>query len=197
MPDLRQRKQEETRKRIAKVAMGLFATDGFDAVTVSKIAEAASVGRMTLFRYYGDKFEVVFAHETEVIDRIAYYDLGRSLLPGSGLATSLELARDIALDAVGHLVIDGPRFRQYYEIVASSPELELRALAKLRALGAAIGRRLEAAGATPEIALLAAGISAACYDTGLSMAGGDPSSVIEQLSAAFDRVIALGAHPLT
>ncbi|WP_336210555.1 TetR family transcriptional regulator [Nonomuraea sp. LPB2021202275-12-8] len=55
MTGLRQRKKEQTRRRIAEVALRLFDERGYDAVTVNEIAEAAGVAKVTLFSYFPTK----------------------------------------------------------------------------------------------------------------------------------------------
>ncbi|MEV4354347.1 TetR/AcrR family transcriptional regulator [Nonomuraea sp. NPDC049625] len=52
---LRERKKEQTRRRIAEVALRLFDERGYDAVTVNEIAEAAGVAKVTLFNYFPTK----------------------------------------------------------------------------------------------------------------------------------------------
>ncbi|MFI0227360.1 TetR family transcriptional regulator [Streptomyces lydicus] len=55
MAGLRERKKEQTRQRLAATAWRLFAERGFEAVTVSEIAEAAEVAKATLFSYFPTK----------------------------------------------------------------------------------------------------------------------------------------------
>ncbi len=48
----RERKKEETRQRILDAAMVLFQRQGFDAVTMERIAEEADIAKATLYSYF-------------------------------------------------------------------------------------------------------------------------------------------------
>lgn len=61
MAGLRERKKDQTRQRIAEAALRLFAARGFEAVTVTEIAEAAEVAKATLFAYFPTKESLVLA----------------------------------------------------------------------------------------------------------------------------------------
>jgi AcrR family transcriptional regulator len=56
---LRERKKAKTRATIQKHALRLFREQGYEATTVSQIAEAAEVSESTLFRYFPTKEDIV------------------------------------------------------------------------------------------------------------------------------------------
>ncbi|HEY0194530.1 MAG TPA: helix-turn-helix domain-containing protein, partial [Kofleriaceae bacterium] len=70
MPGLRERKKQETRKRISDTATGLFMQRGFDKVTVAEIAELANVSKMTVFNYFARKEDMLFDREPEALELI-------------------------------------------------------------------------------------------------------------------------------
>jgi AcrR family transcriptional regulator len=65
---LREQKKQATRRHIADVATMMFATRGFDNVTVAEIAEAANVSKMTVFNYFPRKEDLFLDRHA---DRIA------------------------------------------------------------------------------------------------------------------------------
>jgi AcrR family transcriptional regulator len=67
VPELgrRERKRSETRERLFRCAMKLFAERGFFATTVEDITEAADVGKGTFFNYFPSK-EGVFNVLSEI-----------------------------------------------------------------------------------------------------------------------------------
>ena len=64
-PDRRSRKRLATRQSISDAATRLFWQRGFDQVTVDEIAQAADVGRMTVFNHFPRKEDMFFDREEE------------------------------------------------------------------------------------------------------------------------------------
>ena len=63
--DRRSRKRLATSKAISDAATRLFMERGFDHVTVDEIAEAADVGRMTVFNHFPRKEDMFFDRDEE------------------------------------------------------------------------------------------------------------------------------------
>ncbi|MCL5286590.1 MAG: TetR/AcrR family transcriptional regulator, partial [Acidobacteria bacterium] len=57
-PGRRERRRAETREKLFRAALALFAERGFHAVTVEDITEAADVGKGTFFNYFPSKEHV-------------------------------------------------------------------------------------------------------------------------------------------
>jgi len=65
----RERKKEETRRRITASALDLFHEKGFDATTVDEITERADVAKGTFFNYFPRKESVLEALSEEWMER--------------------------------------------------------------------------------------------------------------------------------
>ncbi len=63
--DRRSRKRLATRQAISNAATRLFKQRGFDQVTVDEIADAADVGRMTVFNHFRRKEDMFFDRDEE------------------------------------------------------------------------------------------------------------------------------------
>ena len=68
------RRRSTTQDHITDVALDLFASRGFDEVSVDDVAQAAGIARRTLFRYYSSKNAIPWG------DFDAHLDHMRSLL---------------------------------------------------------------------------------------------------------------------
>src|ERR1700738_4116673 len=60
-PDRRQRRSTETRERLFRAALRLFAEKGFAETTVEDITNAADVGKGTFFNYFPSKDHLLIA----------------------------------------------------------------------------------------------------------------------------------------
>ncbi|MGD0557715.1 MAG: TetR family transcriptional regulator [Streptosporangiaceae bacterium] len=81
---LRERRKQEARQVISGVAMTMFEAQGFDAVTISQVADAAGVSKMTVTNYFPRKEDLVFDRAEVIIaslaDAVAARASGESLL---------------------------------------------------------------------------------------------------------------------
>ena len=115
----RQRRAAETRLRLFRAALALFAQRGFPNVTVGDITEAADVGKGTFFNYFATKdhvlgvmAEIQHAKVREAAARAAnhtiesvLHDLARSLVEEPG--RSPELARAVVSSFLASEVVRG------------------------------------------------------------------------------------------
>lgn len=93
-PGRRERKRQQQLDRIADIAWDLFTGAGFDAVTMERIAEAADVSKVTLYRYFPAK-EALLRHVFHRDLRQAFpamqAELARSAPGRARIARFLEL----------------------------------------------------------------------------------------------------------
>lgn len=105
-PGLRQRKRQQTRERLTRVAMALFLERGFEATTLDEIAAAADISRRSFFHYFDSKEDVVFAWHEEItavlVAAIAARPASESMLTAAenamtAFARQIEPAEAIAM----------------------------------------------------------------------------------------------------
>ena len=70
MSSRRERKKDATRRQIIQVGIELFARHGIEQVTVDQIAQAADIGKGTIYNYFHTKEDIVIAFMTDVEKRI-------------------------------------------------------------------------------------------------------------------------------
>jgi AcrR family transcriptional regulator len=68
---LRERKKHRARQRISNVATALFLAEGFDNVTVARIAEASEVSEQTVFNYFPTKESMFFDRSESNVEALA------------------------------------------------------------------------------------------------------------------------------
>jgi AcrR family transcriptional regulator len=145
--------EPNTRERLVRAAVDLFAKQGYDATTVSEIAErAGGLTKMTFFRHFSDKREVLFAGQ-EIHGRL----LADAIAAAPDQATPLQ-AVAAALDALTAVFTDDRRefSARLLAVVAGNSELRERATFKRAALAEAMADALRKRGVPDPGASLAA-----------------------------------------
>lgn len=183
---LRERKKRRAQEAIVDAAYALFAERGFADVTVTEIAERAEVGRTTFFRYFGDKREVLFVDEQNLLDAVL---AAPAPLSCPTFREALEAARAAAALMCATVTADCERYRLHEKLVADNEELHDRSERKLLNLTEAMTRRLTAQGMAPPEASLAAHVALACYRAGRATAGDDPAALGPAVDDAFEMLL--------
>jgi AcrR family transcriptional regulator len=173
---------------IRRAALELFSERGYDAVSVTDIAERAEVGRTTFFRYFGDKQEVLFTEPAEHGEQAAAGAVGLDEPIGSSMAAAIATVRQLVVSYVRHLTADPYAYGQHQRLVSGQPELYARSLVKHRSYVERMTSQLESWGADFPVARQAAEIGMACYYAGQATADDDPSTLAQHVSTAFDRI---------
>ena len=118
---LRESKKLRTRQEIADQAMQLFATRGFDHVTVAEVAAAAGVSDKTVFNYFPTKedlcFDEVPRREAALVEAIRSREAGESILAALRRLQLGECAR-----------LCSPGFAIFARIIEESPALQAKEL---------------------------------------------------------------------
>ncbi len=115
-PGLRERKKQQTRERIASMALDLFAQHGYDHTTLAEIADAADVAPRTIFAYFQSKEDILFADEP-----LFYAGLERTLRERPPGVTTIDALREF----VSSLDESDDHLRRRKQIIGASESLRL------------------------------------------------------------------------
>jgi AcrR family transcriptional regulator len=197
MAGLRERKKEQTRRRIESVALALFAERGFDSVTVNEIAEAAEVAKATLFTYFPSKESLVLRGVGE--DDLAGIVAGRPAdqSPLRALRAHHHMVAESELEAV-----DSEEVITRMRVIFDSPTLSAAANALLYRRRQALADVLAEDHGQPAATLMAAQIAATVLTLQesffhLLVAGTPPSEAALVLAEHTDLAFDLLEHGLT
>jgi AcrR family transcriptional regulator len=149
---LREYKKLRTRQEIAGQAMQLFATRGFDRVTVAEVAAAAGVSDKTVFNYFPTKEDLFF---DEVPQReAALRDAIRNRGPDASILAALKRLQH---DQCPRLC--SPGFAIFARIIEESPALQAKELEVMARLVQVVAEEIESQlGVDPGDARIAAGL---------------------------------------
>src|SRR5215471_1844789 len=138
-PGLRERKKQRTRELIADTALRLFLERGFEAVTITEIAQAADVDAKTIYNYFPSKPDLVFqrleAFEQALLDAVRTRQAGESILAAfarfvldlQGSLLAEEKASE-QLRAISQMIVASPALLAHEEQVFASFTASLAAL---------------------------------------------------------------------
>jgi AcrR family transcriptional regulator len=186
-----ERKQRQARQRIIDAARELFRERGFDGVSVGDIAERAEVGRTTFFRYFGDKQEVVFANEQELLDTITAARQADSTPAPRNATKAVEQLRPVVLALCAQATVNPEAYARHFQLIEQQPELRARDAMKMQQIADKLSDLLIHRGSDEATARFAAQIAIACYQTAKSL-GNNPRTLANETQAAFSRALTLG-----
>lgn len=152
------RSGDHARERLREAALALYAEQGYDTTTTAQIAARAGVTERTYFRHFTDKREVLFDGEAELRDVLC-----EAVAAAAADLPPLPVLQSAFLAAVPLFVAGRPIAERRQAVIAVTPALQERALAKTAALAAALADALTARGVTAPTAALAAQVALAAF----------------------------------
>lgn len=124
-PGLRERKKQETRRRITDAAIELFAARGFEQVPVADIAAAADVSTATVFNYFPAKEDLIYdgmaSFNAAVLAAIRDREPGVSVV--AAFRAHVVQPRGVLADPASPVL---PALARIARIVRDSPSLQAR-----------------------------------------------------------------------
>lgn len=181
------RRPSTTQDHITRVALDLFATRGFDEVSVDDVARAAGIARRTLFRYYPSKNAIPWG------DFDAHLDHMRSLLNATDATVSVNAALRTALLAFNSFdPTETTRHRQRMRLILETHALQAYSMTMYAGWRAVVAefvarrRGEDPDGLVPQtVAWTMLGVALTAYEQWLA---DESVSLPEALGAAFDVV---------
>ncbi|MCU1668203.1 MAG: TetR family transcriptional regulator [Blastococcus sp.] len=182
----------EARRRLQQAALELYRERGFDQTTTAEIAARAGVNERTFFRHFPDKREVLFDGEAAL--RAA---LMQAVAEAPDGLQPLEILL-CAFRKAGRILEDNRPFSEpRLEVIAVTPALRERELAKAASLTEAVAEALRQRDVADRLAGLAAQTGWAAFHQAAQAWIDDPSQSLDaHLSRAFDDLRALSTTAL-
>jgi AcrR family transcriptional regulator len=181
----------EARRRLRQAALELYRERGFDQTTTAEIAARAGVNERTFFRHFPDKREVLFDGEADLRDELAH-----SVAEAPHDLEPLDVLLGAFRKAARILEENRPFSEPRLEIIAATPTLRERELAKAASLTDALADALRRRGVPDRLAALAAHTGWAAFHQAAQSWIDDPSQNLDtHLLQVFDDLRTLHASP--
>ena len=146
------------------------------SATSHQIAETAEISRRTFFRYFADKEELFFAEDERLLGVI--HDTLDAAPPGEPV---LDLARRATHALATHSAADPERRLARERLIAATPALQARRMARTLRWEQAIAARLAERGSTELEALLVPKLALACFQAAYERWVRDPGQDLPAL----------------
>lgn len=192
---LRETKKLATRRDIADAAMRLFATRGFDHVTVSEVAGEAAVSEKTVFNYFPTKEDLFFDEVPErarvLRDAIAGRKQGESFVAALRRMQVSECSR-----------LCSPGFAIFAQIIEDSNALRAKELGVMSFFSQVLAEAISAEGVDERDARIAAGLLVSVHwqffraARQQALAGKHGPAAVRRLKADLERAYGLLEHGL-
>jgi len=157
------RNGKEVRKRLQWSALELFRDRGYEQTTAAEIAARAGVTERTFFRHFADKRDVLFDGEA------AFSEALMTAISNAPAALGPWQTLLVAFDSVKHMFVENRPFTEpRQQVIAATPALQERAMAKSRTLVAAVTSALCQRGIAEQDANLVAWMALAASSYGVA-----------------------------
>jgi mycofactocin system transcriptional regulator len=181
--------REETRARVERAALDLFAHRGFENVTSDEVADAAGISRRTFFRYYATKADAVWGDFAGHVARL------------DGLLAATDPAQPVFasvcaayVEVNDYPVAELPLLRERMRLILSEPALVAHSQLRFAEVDRVVARHVAArTGASPADLvprLVAASTRAAATTAFEAWLADERSSLTSHLHLAFDEMAA-------
>jgi len=177
--------EPDARERFVDAALHLFTEQGYDDTTVAEIADRAGLTKSTFFRHFSDKREVLAAGQ-ETLSRLFAEGISAAPAEASPLS-AVEAGLVHAADAMTPFNRElAPRLEA---VIATSSELQERAVLKKVGMAATIADALRRRGVDEAVADTAAELGVLAFKAGFEAwtAEDNELSLGELISAALHR----------
>jgi AcrR family transcriptional regulator len=172
------------RTRLQVAALELYSERGYDATTTGDIAQRAGVNDRTFFRHFADKREVLFAGQDAF-----RASLTSAVLAAPAAASPIDTLRTAFMDSAGLLEADRETGVTRLRLIARTPALVERDLAKGAVIAGALADALCDRGATRDEADLIGSLGWAAFHHAAGRWIAAPDRALrEYIAESFDRL---------
>ena len=143
------------------------------------------------FRHFGDKQEVVFAKEQELLETIAAAGQANGTPAPRGATEAVEQLCPVLLARCAQATADPEARTRQFQLIEQHPELRARDAVKMQQIAGKLSGLLICRGSDEATARSGGQIAIACYQTAKRL-GNNPRTLVDETQAAFRRVLTPG-----